>query len=214
MDYLKDRKNPYINFILIAVNVCYFLFLEMAGSSEDLLFMVDHGAMIAPAVLVGKEYYRLFTAMFMHFGIEHLINNMLLLFILGAYVERALGHGRYLLFYLVCGAGANAVSMLFHATEPVVSAGASGAVFGVIGGLLYIVLRNHGRLEDLNSRQMVVLILLALYFGFASSGVDNIAHVAGLLIGFVCGILLYWKHKDWKCKGQIQSGAWEEEERG
>ena len=84
MDYLRDRNNTCINFILIALSVGYFLFLEIAGSSEDIFFMLDHGAMLAPAVLVGKEYYRLFTAMFMHFGIEHLINNMLLLFILGA----------------------------------------------------------------------------------------------------------------------------------
>lgn len=196
MDYLRDRNNTCINFILIALSVGYFLFLEIEGSSEDIFFMLDHGAMLAPAVLVGKEYYRLFTAMFMHFGIEHLINNMLLLFILGAYLERALGHVRYLLFYLLCGVGANIVSMMFHAMDPTVSAGASGAVFGVIGGLLYVVLRNHGRLEDLNSRQMIVLILLALYFGFASRGVDNIAHVAGLLLGFFFGILFYHKHQD------------------
>lgn len=193
MDYLKSRNHTYVNFTLVALNVLYFFFLEIAGSSENLFFMVDHGALIAPAVLVGKEYYRLFTAMFMHFGIEHLINNMLLLFILGPYLERSMGHIQYGLFYLICGAGANVVSVIFHAAEPVVSAGASGAVFGVIGGLLYVVLRNHGRLEDLSGRQMMVMSVLALYFGFENAGVDNAAHVAGLVIGFLGGIVFYRK---------------------
>ena len=85
------------------------------------------------------------------------------------------------------------VSMMFHVMDSDGFCRASGAVFGVIGGLLYVVLRNHGRLEDLNSRQMVVMILLALYFGFSNRGVDNIAHVAGLFLGFLCGILFYRK---------------------
>ena len=77
----------------------------------------------------------------------------------------------------------------------VVSAGASGAIFGVVGGLLTAVLRNKGRLEDLNIRQLVFMAALSLYLGFTESGVDNVAHVAGLLLGILFGLILYRKPK-------------------
>ena len=153
--------------------------------------------MFAPAVLEDGEYYRLLTAVFMHFGINHIVNNMLVLFVLGDNLERALGKIKYLLFYLLCGVGANAVSMLFDMGQQThaVSVGASGAIFGVIGGLLYAVLVNRGRLEDLSSSQLIIMIIFSLYFGFTSTGVDNVAHVAGLVIGIVLAMLLYRKPK-------------------
>lgn len=193
-----NRKNWYcVNILLIAVNVLYFIYLESIGSTDNTVFMIQHGAMYEPLVVKNGEYYRLLTSMFMHFGIEHIANNMLILFILGDYMERALGHIKYLVFYLICGLGANIVSLWFNLSkgEAVVSAGASGAIFGVVGGLLYAVLINHGKLEDLSTRQMAVIILLSMYFGFTSTGVDNTAHVAGLLIGIVMAVLLYRKPK-------------------
>ncbi len=125
---------------------------------------------------------------------ENIQSNMLVLFILGDNLERALGHLKYLFFYLFCGIGANAVSLFFNGMESRrVAAGASGAVFGVVGGLLYIVTINRGRLEDLNTLQLTVMIFFSLYSGFASTGVDNVAHVAGLLLGAVLSFVLYRK---------------------
>ena len=72
-----------------------------------------------------------------------------------------------------------------------VSAGASGAVFAVMGAMIYIVLRNRGRLEDLTVRQILIMAAFSLYFGFTSTGVDNAAHVGGLLAGLVLAALLY-----------------------
>jgi rhomboid protease GluP len=197
MEDLNRRKKAYVNICFIAVNVIYFLYLEMTGSTENTKFMVSHGAMYAPFVLEGGEYFRLLTSIFMHFGINHIMNNMLILFILGDNMERALGHVKYFFFYLLCGVGANIVSMMVNLGDyrTVVSAGASGAIFGVIGGLLYAVAVNRGRLEDLSTRQLVVVIVCSLYFGFSSTGVDNTAHIAGLLIGIVMGAILYRKPK-------------------
>ena len=134
----KYRKTAYVNFMIIAVNVLWFLFLETRGSTENTEFMIFHGALFEPAVLYHKEYWRLVTAVFMHFGIQHLVNNMLLLFVLGDNLERALGKVKYAVFYLVCGVGANVASMCVNLMEGsyAVSAGASGAIFGVVGGLL------------------------------------------------------------------------------
>lgn len=191
------RKRAWVNGSLIALNVIYFLYLELAGSSENTLFMIQHGAMYAPLVLGNHEYYRLLTSVFMHFGIDHIVNNMLVLFVLGDNLERALGKVKYLIFYLLCGIGANVVSMMLSLNSPVqaVGAGASGAIFGVIGGLLYAVAVNRGRLEDLSTRQLVVMIIFSLYFGFISTGVDNVAHVAGLVIGVILAAVLYRKPK-------------------
>lgn len=194
MEYY-GRKRAWINTSLIILNVLYFLYLEIVGSSEDLNFMLEKGAMYAPLIAEGHQYYRLFTAVFMHFGINHITNNMLVLFVLGENMERALGSVKYLIFYLLCGVGANAVSLWMELKQPVLSvgAGASGAIFGVIGGLLYAVMANRGRLENLSARQLVVMILFSLYYGFTSTGVDNTAHIAGIVIGFILAMILYRK---------------------
>ncbi|MBE5980026.1 MAG: rhomboid family intramembrane serine protease [Paenibacillaceae bacterium] len=193
MDEFSRRKKAFVNIGLIAVNIIYFLYLEMNGSTEDTQFMVSHGAMYAPLVFERGEYYRLITSTFMHFGINHIMNNMLILFILGDNLERALGHIKYLVFYLICGVGANVASMIINLSgyRNVVSAGASGAIFGVIGGVFYAVAVNRGQLEDLSTRQLVVVILFSLYFGFTSTGVDNAAHIGGLVIGIIMGVVLY-----------------------
>ena len=203
MEYPSDRK-AYVNGVLIAVNVLYFLYLETAGSTGDVFFMYQKGAMEAAAVLKDHEYYRLFTAMFMHFGINHLINNMLVLFVIGDNLERALGHVKYLILYLCCGIGAGWISLYFQEPDVLtVSAGASGAIFGVIGGLLYAVAVNKGRLEDLSTRQLVVMIAFSLYFGFTSVGIDNAAHISGLVLGILFGGILYRKPRKKKWNGEI-----------
>lgn len=204
--YYVPTRHPraWVNGTLIVLNILYFLYLELAGSSEDGYFMLQHGAMYGPFVLEGHEYYRLLTSMFMHFGIDHIVNNMLVLFVLGDNLERALGKVKYLLFYLICGVGANVISMLCEIPvgDWAVSAGASGAIFGVVGGLIYVVAVNKGRLEDLNSRQLLVMAAFSLYLGFTSTGVDNAAHVGGLIIGMILAALFYRKPRP-TCRSTI-----------
>ncbi|MBS5604396.1 rhomboid family intramembrane serine protease [Clostridium sp. AF18-27] len=189
------RKTAYVNTAIIIINVLCFLYLELQGSTENAGFMLAHGAMFAPLVVDHGQYYRLVTSVFMHFGVSHLMNNMLVLFVLGDNLERALGHVKYLIFYLLCGVGANLVSMTVNLMTGSLSvgAGASGAIFGVVGGLVYAVGVNRGRLEDLTSRQLGVMILLTLYHGFTSMNIDNAAHIGGLAAGILLGILLYRK---------------------
>ena len=186
-----NRSRPYVNIALAAVNVLVFLYLEAIGSTEDGVFMVKHGAVFAPFVILGGEYYRLFTAMFLHFGVSHLANNMLVL------LERALGHIKYLIFYLASGVAANSISLAVQVRtgQASVSAGASGAIFGVVGGLVYVIAIHHGQLDGLTNRQLGFMVLLTLYHGFTSAGVDNMAHIGGLISGFILGILLY-RRKD------------------
>lgn len=196
------RKKAYVNGTLIALNIIFFIYLEIIGSTTDNRFMIQHGAMYAPLVLQDRQYYRLLTSVFMHFGSSHLLNNMLVLFVLGDNLERALGKVKYLIFYLLCGIGANIFSLMFNLGESgffVVSAGASGAIFGVVGGLVYAVAVNKGRLEDLSTSQLMILIAFTLYHGFTSAGIDNAAHIGGLIIGVLLGFILYRKPKKPDC---------------
>lgn len=187
------KKIAYVNGALIIINVLYFFYLEWKGSTQDAEFMITYGAMFTPLITEQGEYYRLLTSVFMHFGLSHLTNNMVIQFVLGDNLERALGPLKYLLLYLVSGIGANIFSMIISINdyELSVSAGASGAIFGVIGGLLYVVVKNRGQLEDLSARQLILFVACSLYFGFTSIGVDNAAHVGGLVLGVILAFLFY-----------------------
>ena len=153
--------------------------------------------MYSDFVIQDHEYYRLFTCLFLHFGIEHLLNNMVILGALGWNLELQTGKIRFLLIYFGSGLFGNVVSLIFHgaAQEYTVSAGASGAIFGLMGALLWVVIANHGRLGRLSGRGMLVMVALSLYFGLSSSGVDNYAHIGGLVCGFLLALILYRKRR-------------------
>ena len=195
---MKQRPEALCTVILIAANAAVFFILSMFGDTEDAVFMMRHGAMYGYLVTHDHEYYRLFTCLFLHFGIQHLLNNMVILGALGWNLERETGKIRFLLIYFGSGLFGNAVSLIFHgaAREHTVSAGASGAVFGLMGALLWVVIANHGRLGRLSGRGMLFMVALSLYFGLSSSGVDNYAHIGGLVCGFLLALLLYRKRRD------------------
>ena len=121
------RKEP-VTFILILINVLVFLVSDLTGYSQDVMHMLDLGAAYTPLITEGGEVYRLFTSMFLHFGIAHLLNNMLVLFVLGSRLERAAGKIRFLVIYLLGGVAGNVISLLLELDrgDYSVSAGASG----------------------------------------------------------------------------------------
>lgn len=193
---MKNRPYDVCNKGIVALNIVAFLVLSLLGDTQSNLFMYHHGAMEPEAVLSYGEWYRLFTAMFVHFDLRHLANNMLMLFFLGEILERAIGHVKYVLLYVLAGLGGGILSMTYMVCTGsfAVSGGASGAVFGVIGGLIYIVLRNKGRLAYLRANRLIFMTALSLYYGFTATGVDNMAHLGGLLLGFLLALVLYRKN--------------------
>lgn len=188
-------KRQNCTILLIAINVIVFFALSFFGMTEDAEYMLEHGAMYVPYMLEGEGYYRLFTSMFLHFGIDHLANNMVMLGAIGWNLEYEIGKIKFLIIYLGSGLAGNILSAFgdLMTGEYAVSAGASGAVFGIIGALLYVVIRNKGQIGTISGRGLVFMVILSLYYGFTSSGVDNLAHIGGLIAGFVLGVLLYWK---------------------
>ena len=143
---MEEIKKELVTVGLILINIIVFLAVECTGSSQNTMHMLDCGAAYTPMIIEGGEYYRLFTCMFLHFGIEHLLNNMLVLFVLGSRLERVIGKMKFLIIYIVGGLLGNVISVLIElkSMDFAVSAGASGAVFAVMGAMIYIVIRKDG----------------------------------------------------------------------
>ncbi len=193
-DFIRSRKKA--NLLITAINCLVFLILSILGNTENAVFMLNHGACYTPAILQG-EYYRLVTGMFLHFGLYHLVYNMICLIFLGDVLETEAGWGRYLLIYFLGGLSGNLLSMAmdFRTGEYAVSAGASGAIFAVMGAVLYLVIRNRGRLGTITLQRLGLMVVLMLLQGFTDVGTDNAAHVGGVVSGFLMAVLLTGRRK-------------------
>lgn len=186
----------WVNLLMVGSNLLIFIVMEFFGNTENITYMLKCGAAYTPLILEG-QWYRLFTSMFLHFGMGHLLNNMVLLLFLGDTLESMIGKWKYLLIYLGGGITGNLVSMIVDCRtgQMAVSAGASGAVFAVIGGILVILIRHKGRVQDMTASRLLFMMALSIYHGFQSTGIDNAAHVGGALGGIVLTLLLYRKKK-------------------
>ena len=185
---MKRRQElPIVSGILVAANVIVYLICTFTG---DLLYNI--GELDAAAVLLRGEYGRIIYSMFLHAGIDHLFNNMVILFFLGAMIEKVTGHIQLLLIYLLSGIGANICSLLYKVMtmDSMASVGASGAIFGLDGVLLAWILLDRQAMPDVTPRRVLLMIVLSLYSGFTAHNIDNAAHVGGLLTGFAAGALL------------------------
>ena len=191
-----DSK-PYITMAVIAVNIIVFAVMSIFGNTLDAQYMAEHGAMYPPYVAENGQYWRLFTSMFMHFGLMHILNNMVMLGAVGRIVEIAMGHVRFWIAYIVAGicGGALSYAMMLHNNDYAVSAGASGAIFGMVGALVWIVIANRGFYEGISRQQVIFMVILMIYYGVSTSGVDNWDHLGGLAGGFIISIVLYRKKR-------------------
>lgn len=191
---MGDSSPCIVTPVLIAISTLIFVTMVLTGSSimsptsENLM---KWGANFGPSSTSG-EYYRLLTAAFVHIGIIHIVFNMACLFDLGLATERVYGSVSFLLLYILSALGGSVASMVVQ--PAIVSAGASGAVFGTAGALLAFFIRNKDDLPPgLFSRQvknMGGFVVYNLIFGFSISGIDNAAHIGGLATGFLCGYVL------------------------
>lgn len=190
---MEELKKEPVTAFLILVNVLVFVATEITGGSQNTQNMLKWGAAYTPMILQQGEIFRMVTSIFLHFGMSHLANNMLVLFVLGGRLERVTGKIKFLLIYFIGGIGGNLLSLYLDmkSMDFAVSAGASGAIFAVMGAMIYAIIRHKGRIEDLSARQIIIMAAFSLYFGFTSSGVDNAAHIGGLICGFLAAVLLY-----------------------
>jgi rhomboid protease GluP len=151
--------------------------------------VLNAGALI-PALVAQGEAWRLLFSMFLHSGIVHLGFNMLSLYFLGAFVEQAFGRGRFLALYILSGISGG-LAYLYFGGFNVPAVGASGAIFGLLGGVLgYALRRGTFSWQNPLIRQLLILLALNLYLGFSIANVSNTAHLGGLAGGFVFGWLV------------------------
>ena len=132
---MRQKPEAICTVSLIVINIAVFLLLSLFGDTEDAVFMMRHGAMYRELITQEQEYYRIITCLFLHFGITHLLNNMVMLGAVGWNLEMEIGKIRFLLIYFGSGILGNILS-LWHDIQTdtnVVSAGASGAIFGLMG---------------------------------------------------------------------------------
>lgn len=182
---------PYVTIFLIFINVVVLLALEYFGNIDNVTYLYEHGAAEWYAVFELGEYYRLFTCMFVHFGMEHLISNMLMLAVLGSSLEPKMGSLQFLITYIVSGLCASLGSCLWYRYlgESVVSAGASGAIFGILGAMVVLVILNRDRMDRVFINRVVIIAVLLIVDGFFSEEVDYTAHLAGMIAGSVITLL-------------------------
>jgi len=192
---MRKRTIPFITITIIIINAFIYLGIELSGAMNDTMFFLEHGAMYGPYILEDGEYYRLITSMFLHFDFYHIMNNMFMLAAFGYYLEPAYGRVKYLFTYLFSGLCGNLLSLFLHTMhgEMVVSAGASGAVFGVLGIMAALVLKNWKQFRQFLGQRVILMIALCLYYGFTGLDIDNYAHLGGLVGGFLMAALLHRK---------------------
>lgn len=173
--------------IILAINI--FMYLWTLASHE----IINWGALTWMHALQQGELYRLVTSNFLHYGFDHLFNNMIVFLLVGSRLEPIFGTGRYVALYLGAGISGSIVSAAYymHTGEMVASVGASGAIFGLIGAMLWILVKNRGYQKEFYGGGVVLMIAGSLYHGFSTMGIDNAAHIGGCIGGFLLAILLY-----------------------
>lgn len=192
---LKSRLSfiPFMTIALIFINIIVFIIMEALGDTNNSIFMEKHGAMSWRLLFEEHQFYRLITCIFLHFGTEHLFNNMITLAVIGNEVEHILGHTKFIIIYLLSGIGASLVSAIYNMNVNhdlyIISAGASGAIFGILGSLLVISLLYRNIRVQIKPTNIIIIAVLSVLNGYMTYGIDNMAHIGGLLVGIIITFL-------------------------
>jgi len=182
-----------VTFLLIFINLIIFFMLELDGGSTDIDTLIKYGAKYNPAIISG-EWWRIISSMFLHIGALHLFMNMLAIYYLGTAVERIYGSTRFVVIYFISGIIGSLTSFAFNTH---IAAGASGALFGLFGALLYFGVIHKQLFYQTMGKSVIFILLINLVFGFLVPQIDMGAHVGGLIGGFIAAAIAslpYQKH--------------------
>lgn len=182
----RKRGAP-ITFLIGAINLLIWIAMTAMGGSSNPQTLIAFGAKFNPLIDQG-EYWRWFTPIFLHVGGLHLWFNSLSLLALGGKLERVLGSVRFIVIYLAAGIVGNVSSYMF---SPSISAGASGAIFGLMGALLYLTWKEPDTWGETMGFSIWIGLIMNVILGFAIPAIDNYAHFGGLIGGFIIAFLLF-----------------------
>ena len=183
VEQVFSPKTPYITYVLLALNILIYVIgiilnpSGLFGTNSASIYLFGN---LKEAILDG-QYYRLLTSAFIHVNIYHIAFNMYALYILGKQAESFFGKGKFITIYLLSALSASLLSILLNTGY---SAGASGAIFGILGALLYFGYNYRVYLGNSLVNQILPVIVINLFLGFTISSVDNFGHIGGLVGGF------------------------------
>src|SRR5690625_221775 len=182
---------PKLTNTIIFINIFIFLLLSLNGGSTNIQTLIDFGAKENSLIMNG-EWWRLITSAFLHIGMIHLLMNMIALFYLGSIVEKTFGTVRFIVIYIFSIIGGSLISFTFHTN---VSAGASGAIFGLFGALLFFTIVYKQVFFKTMGKNLLLLLMINIIFGIIFPGIDMGAHIGGLVTGFLTAGMLYVPNK-------------------
>jgi len=186
-----SNGKPFFTYVFIVIQLAVFFWLELHGGSTNTSTLIKYGAMVNQLIYEG-DWWRFITPVFLHIGFVHLAMNTLALYFLGTTVEKIFGNVRFLFIYLFAGVMGCIASFIF---SPTLSAGASGAIYGCFGALLYfgaIFPKLFSRTMGIN---LIVVLGINLVFSFTASGIDVAAHLGGLAGGFLAAGMVHFPKK-------------------
>ena len=179
MEKIFSSKTPIVTYTLMVITIVIF---ALSGGGYDTTTLVEFGANVGSLVR-GGEIYRLISCIFLHAGIMHIVLNMYSLYVVGPKVEDFFGKWKFLLIYFLSGISASLLSIGLNGE--VVSVGASGAIFGLFGALVYFGYSYRGYIGTMIRSQIVPVVLYNLVMGFFIPGIDMWGHIGGLVGGFI-----------------------------
>ncbi|MCL1843855.1 MAG: rhomboid family intramembrane serine protease [Defluviitaleaceae bacterium] len=185
-------RHPLFSYLIILANAVILGLMYIEGYvAGDVYVAIRFGAIVSDYVIYYGEWYRLFAAMFIHFGFAHLFMNAFGIIIFGSRVERYFGRVEFLLIYVLSGLTGSVFRLIhsyfFQADIIIVSAGASGAVYGIVGAMFAYTRITRRTIDFINWYIMLIYIGIGMAMGVATPGIDNIAHLGGLVGGLIIG---------------------------
>ena len=181
-----QQGKPILTYLLMAFQVIIFFILEMNGGSTNTQTLIEFGAKYNPLILTG-DWWRFFTPIFLHIGFTHLALNTLSLYFVGIIVERIYGSARFFVIYFFAGFAGTLLSFLL---VPNISAGASGAIFGLLGALLYFGVTYPNLFFRTMGWNVIVILLINLVITFSAAAIDSAGHIGGLVGGFLAAAIV------------------------
>lgn len=190
IEELFTKKKPFVTYTLIIIMFVLMILMSVFGSgSTSINTLKKFGALIKDKNPIG-----LISSMFLHIGLIHFILNAWALKILGEQTESFYGHIKMLIIFIYSGIVGNLLSLILMPSNTI-SAGASGAIFGLMGSILYFALNQRTYMAEALRKQILPVIIVNLMLGFVISGINMYAHLGGLIGGMIISIALGVKYK-------------------
>lgn len=196
-----NRNNRFINFyrispvtsILLLIMIVYFVLITLNGGTTNSQALVKFGAFFPPFISEYHQYYRFITSIFIHIGLTHILFNGYALYIFGTQIEKVMGQGKYLLFFLLTGIGGNLltyiVSFKSMSSFATVSAGASGSLFGILGAFLYLIRHHRNMISEAGRKNILSMLGLNLALTILVPNISITAHFGGLIAGYLLSFI-------------------------